>query len=111
MSLMPQGLRSMLKSGLVVRVTSNLPANGIVTFLIPRSDAKRAHIHAGRAASVVIGRGTVAGIKNGTVSLHLRLTRSTATKLSHLRHVTVTIRISLVAKGAGPASIVAAGRY
>ena len=51
MSLMPQGLRSMLKSGLVVRVTSNLPANGIVTFLIPRK-RRQAGAHPRRACAV-----------------------------------------------------------
>jgi hypothetical protein len=34
---------------------------------------------------VVIGRGTVAGIKDGTVDLHLRLSRATSKKLGALR--------------------------
>jgi hypothetical protein len=111
MQLMPQGLLSMLHSGVVIRVTSNMPANGVVTVSIPRADARRAHIKMHGGAAVVIGRGTVAGIKNGTVSLRLRLAAVTAKRLIHLRHLTVTIRIALVAKGAKPTAIVAAARF
>jgi hypothetical protein len=111
MQLMPQGLESMLKSGLVIRVTSNLPANGIVTVSIPRSAARKAHIRTGRSSTVTIGRGTVSAIKDGSVKLHLRLSQTTSTKLAHLTHLTVTIRIALVAKGVRSVAIVAAGRY
>jgi hypothetical protein len=111
MQLRPEGLRSMLRSGVVIRVTSNLPANGVVTVSIPRADARRAHIKAGTGAAVVIGRGTVAGIKTGTVNLRVHLAAKTAKKLVHLRHLTVTIRISLVAKGVRPTAVVAAGRF
>jgi hypothetical protein len=111
MQLVPQGLLSMLHSGVVIRVTSNMPANGVVTVSIQRADARRAHIKVHGGAAVVIGRGTVAGIKNGTVNLRLRLAAATAKKLIHLRHLTITIRIALVAKGAKPAAIVAAGRF
>jgi hypothetical protein len=111
MQLMPQGLLSMLHAGVVIRVTSNMPANGVVTVSIPRADARRAHIKVHGGASVVIGRGTVAGVKNGTVNLRLRLAAATAKKLSHVRHLTITIRIALVAKGAKPTAIVAAGRF
>ena len=48
LQLMPQGLRAMLRSGLSLRVTSNKPANGIVTLSVPRSAARRAHIRTGR---------------------------------------------------------------
>jgi len=96
LQLMPQGLRAMLRSGLSIRVTSNKAANGIVTLSVPRKAARRAHIRTGRGKAVVIGRGTVSGIKAGTVTLHLRLSRTTATKLRRLGHVTVTIRLALV---------------
>jgi len=111
MQLMPQSLQLMLRAGVSIRVTSNEPADGIVSVSIPRSAAKRAHIRSGRASSVVIGRGTVAGIKDGTVSLHLKLSKATAAKLKHLGHVAVTVRVALVGAGRVQVAVVAAARY
>jgi hypothetical protein len=109
--LMPQGLRAALRQGVDTRVSSNEPANGFVTISISRGAAKRAHISAGRGSSVVIGRGTVSGIKAGTVSLHLHLSRALAAKLGQLVHVALTVRLALVAPGGDHLAIVAAGRY
>jgi hypothetical protein len=111
LQLLPQGLRTMLRSGLAMKVTSNEAANGIVTVAISRSSAKRAHIRVGRGPSVVIGRGTVSKIKAGTVSLRLHLARATVAKLRHLRHVTLTIRVALVDANGVHRAFVAAGRY
>jgi hypothetical protein len=109
--LVPQSLRSMLRSGLVVRVTSNQRADGIATLSISRSAAKRAHIRTGRSPTVVIGRGTISGIKNGSVRLHLHLSRGTAAKLERLGHVTLTVRLAVVAAGRAHMAVVVAGRY
>jgi chitodextrinase len=109
--LTPQGLRTVRRAGVVVRVSSNEPADGIATVSISRDAAKQAHISAGRGATVAIGRGTVSGIKDGTVTLHLRLSRATAAKLGRLGHVTLTIRLALVAAGGDHLTTVAAGRY
>jgi hypothetical protein len=109
--LLPQGLRAMLRQGVATRVTSNEPANGFVTLSISRGAAKRANINAGRGSSVVIGRGTVSGIKAGTVSLHLHLSRPMAAKLGQLVHVALTVRLALVAPEGDHTAIVAAGRY
>ncbi len=111
LQLLPQGLRAMLRRGLAARVTSNEQANGIVTLSISRGAARRAHIKAGRGSSVVIGRGTVSGIKAGSMNLHLRLTGEMATKLSRLAHVAMTVRLALVASGGDHLAIIAAGRY
>jgi hypothetical protein len=111
MQLMPQGLRDVLRHGVATRVTSNRRATGIVTLSIPRGVARRAHIHAGRGAAVVVGRGTVSQITAGTVSLHLHLSRAVAGKLEHLRHVALTVRLALVASGGDHLTIDAAGRY
>jgi PKD domain len=108
---MPQGLRTMLRVGLSVRVSSNQRADGIATLSISRKSAKQAHIRTGRGPTVVIGRGTVSGITNGTVNLHLRLSRAMAAKLRHLRHVTLTLRLALVTAGGVHLAIDAAGRY
>jgi hypothetical protein len=108
---MPQSLRRMLRSGLAVRVTSNAVANGFVTLSIPRGAAREAHISSGRGAAVVIGRGTLSGLKAGSQTLRLRLKGRTANKLRHLRHVSLTIRLSLYAGGGKHTTIVAAGRY
>jgi hypothetical protein len=111
LQLMPQGLRGMLRAGVGIRVSCNEPADGIVTLSIPRAAARRAHIKARRGPSVVIGRGTLSGIKDGTVSLHLRLSRVMIRKLKHLRHVTMTVRLALVARSGDHLAIDAAGRY
>ena len=77
-------------------MSSNEAADGFAQVSISRRDAKRAHIKTGRSPSVVIGRGTVARINAGTVTLHVYLSRSVATALKRLKHVTLTIRFSLV---------------
>jgi hypothetical protein len=109
--LVPQSLRTVRRVGVAVRVSSNESADGTATLSISRAAAKRAHISAGRGASVAIGRGTVSGIKNGTVTLHLRLSRAIAVKLERLGHVTLTVRLALVAAPGDHLAIVAAGRY
>jgi PKD domain len=109
--LIPQGLRSVLRTGVALRVSSNEPADGIATLLVSRKTASRAKIRHGRGATVVIGRGTVRGIKNGTVRLRLRVSRAVAAKLRHLGHVSLTVRLSLFAAGGEHLAIDAAGRY
>jgi hypothetical protein len=111
LQLMPQGLKTMLVHGLALRVTSSQAADGFATLSIPRAAARRVHIKAGRGPSVVIGRGTVAGITDGTTSLRLHLSRAIVTKLEHLRHVVVTIRLALVATGDRHVAIDVAGHY
>ncbi|HWC85689.1 MAG TPA: PKD domain-containing protein [Solirubrobacteraceae bacterium] len=111
LQLMPQGLKSLLRHGVSLRLTSNQAADGFVTLSIPRSAARRAHIKTGRGAMVVVGRGTISGIGNGTVSLHVRLSRTMAKKLGHLRHVAVTVRLTLAGAGGAHVAVDAAGRY
>jgi hypothetical protein len=109
-ALMPQGLKAILRSGLALNVTSNQGANGILALSIPRGAAKRAHI-AGSGPAVVIGRGTVSGIKRGTNRLHVHLSQTTVTKLKRLGHVTLTIRLTLVAAGGHRITVDTAGHY
>ncbi len=94
-ALIPQSYKSMLRSGIALRVTSNEPADGFSTISISRSAAKRAHLRTGRAASVVVGRGTVSGIKDGTVKLRLRLSPAMAKKLGRLGHLKLTVKLAL----------------
>ncbi len=110
-ALTPQGMKSILRSGVSLNVTANQSANGFLTVSIPRSAAKRAHIRAGRSASVVIGRGTVSGIHSGSNHLHVHLSKTTAAKLKRLGHITLTIRLSLVAQGGHRITVDAAGHY
>jgi PKD domain len=109
--LMPQGLRSLLRKGLSISVSSDEAANGLVTVAIPRSAAKRAHIKTGRSKTVVVGRGTVSDIVDGTASLRVRFSRSMAKKLGRLTRVTLTVRLALTAAGGAHVAVDAAGRY
>lgn len=111
LQLMPQSLKALLHGGLTLRVFSNMAANGIVTLSIPRSAAKRAHLKVGRSASVVIGRGTVSRIKAGSINLQLKLSPTVAGKLRRLGHLTVTVRLALVAATGDHKAFVAAARY
>jgi hypothetical protein len=110
-TLVPQGLKGILRSGVALNVTTNQSANGILTLSIPRTAAKRAHISAGRGSSVVIGRGTVSGIHSGSNHLHVHLPKATAAKLKRLGHVTLTFRLTLVAQGGHRITVDAAGHY
>jgi hypothetical protein len=111
MQIMPQSMRAMLRSGVAVSLSSNQAADGIATLSISRSAARRAHIASARGSSVVIGRGTVSGVKSGSMKLRFGLSRATAAKLKRLGHVTLTVRLSLVGADGSRAAIVAAGRY
>jgi hypothetical protein len=109
--LMPQGLQALLRHGLSMRVSSDEAANGFVTLSISSGAARRAHIKAGHGPAVVVGRGTVSGIVDGTASLHVRFSRSTARKLGRLARVTLTVRLALTAAGGAHVAVDAAGRY
>jgi hypothetical protein len=111
LQLLPQSFKSVLRNGIGLRVTSNRAANGIATVWITRAAAKRAKIKVGKGPAVRIGIGTVSSITNGTVTLRLHLLKSTATKLARLGHVTLTVRLALVASGNQQSAIDAAGRY
>jgi hypothetical protein len=111
MQLLPQSFRSLLKSGVAVRVISNLKADGFVTLSIPASLARQAHLRAGRSSTVMIGRGTVSGIAAGSKVIHVRVPSGTVRSLSHLRHLTLTLRMTLVDSARAHQTIVAAGRY
>jgi hypothetical protein len=108
--LMPQGLRSVLKNGVALRVTANQRADAIATLSITRAAAKRAGI-AARAGTVVIGRGTIRGITKGSEKIHLHLSRALVNRLRHVRHLTLTVRLSLFAAGGEHLAIDAAGKY
>jgi hypothetical protein len=113
LQLLPQSLKAVLRSGLAVRVSSNEAANGFATLSILRSVAHRAHLSsAGNPKSlVVIGRGTVSGIKDGTVSLHVRVSSATAKKLAHTGHLTLTLHMRLMAKNGARTTASTVGRY
>lgn len=111
LQMMPQSLSQVVHKGLEARVTSNQAADGLATLMIGRDAAKRAHIATGHSAMVVIGRGTVSGIKVGTVSLRVHLASSVASKISHLRNFTLTLRLSLVGAGGSRVTIDSAGHY
>jgi hypothetical protein len=111
MQLLPQALHSVLRSGITVQVLSNGAADGIASVYISRATAKTLHIKVGRSRVVVIGRGTVSQVKDGTVVLHLFLSRSTASKLKQVKHATLNVRLALVGVGGDHLVVAAAGRY
>jgi PKD domain len=110
LQLVPQSLKNVLANGINIHLTSNQAADGIAKVSIPRKAAKRARISPGRGPSVQIGVGTVQ-IKGGRGTLRVHLSKATAAKLRKLGHVTLTIRLALVAKGGSHLTIVEAGRY
>jgi len=109
--LLPQDLGTALRSGIAVNVTSNASADGFASVLIPRGAAKQAGINASRGPSVVIGTGTIAGITSGTKKLQLHLAHAISTSLGRLKHVTLTIRLVLVAASGDEVTVNAAGQY
>jgi len=111
LQLMPEGLKSVLRSGISLRLTSNQSADGLATLSIPTKAANQAHIKHGRGKSVVIGRGTIRGVGSGTIKLHVHLSRGVATKLRRLHHVSFTVRLTLYAAGGQHLTLDAAGRY
>ena len=113
LQLMPESLKAVLQKGLSVRVTANESANGFATLSIFRSAAHRAHLaSAGNPNSlVVIGRGTVSGVKKGTVSLRVRIPWAAASKLAHAGGLTFTLHMTLYAKNGTRKSVTAVGRY
>ncbi len=111
LKLIPEGLRAMLRRGLALRITSNTDGDGIVTLSITRAEAKRAHINAGPGPAVVVARGTISGIKSGTVTLHLHLSGSMAGKLRRLGHVNLTVRLALFAAHGRQIAVDVAGHY
>jgi len=111
LQMLPQSLKAVLRSGIAVQVSSNASVSGIASVSIGRAAARRAHIKGGHGNSVVIGIGTVSSIQNGSVNLHLHLSRKVAAKLRSLGHVTLTVRLALVASGGQHIAVDAAGRY
>jgi hypothetical protein len=109
--LLPQSLRAMLRRGISLLVSSNERADGILTISIPRAAARRAGLRVGRGASVSIGRGTVSGLRDGLVTLHLRLSRRIARALDRLHSLTMTVHLLLLASGGGRLGLDVAGRY
>lgn len=112
LQLLPQSLKGVLHDGLQVKVSSNEKADGFATLTIPESEAKKAHIHGNRTSSgVVVGRGTVSGITDGTDSLRVKISSSTASRLSHLKYLSLTLRLDLTAKGGTQVTAQATGHY
>ncbi|MBV8430106.1 MAG: PKD domain-containing protein [Solirubrobacterales bacterium] len=111
LQLLPQALRSVLNSGIALQVRSTESANGFATISISRSAARRAHIKTGRKPYVVIGTGTVSQVKDGTVTLHLRLSSSMVKKLKHLKHVSLSVRLALVDSAGRHVAVDVAGSY
>jgi hypothetical protein len=109
--LLPQSLRSALRSGIALRLSANEGADGFAYVSIPRAAAKRAGIKLGRGPSVEIGRGTVARVSSGTGTLRLHLSRVVAAKLKRLKHVTLTVLLSLASSSGNRVVAVAAAHY
>jgi hypothetical protein len=109
--LLPQALRGVLHNGVFVRVSSNESADGVAQILISRRAARRAHIKMGRHAMIVVGTGTVSGIKSGSIQLTLRMRSALAKKLSHLGHVNLTVRLVLVGADGHHVTVDVAGHY
>jgi PKD domain-containing protein len=109
--LMPQGLRQVLRSGIAVRLSSNGKASGFAWIKVAPRTAKRLHLRAHGAREVVIAQGTVSEISSGNSVIHLHLSRHTAARLRHMKHVTLTVTLQLVGAAGDRLVLDAAGRY
>lgn len=92
----PQSLSAVLTHGLSALYMSNGLTDGIVTISVPRATAHRAGIAVGRAPEVVVGRGTITGLRPGSGKLHVRLAHGLAHRLSRLTHAALTLHLALV---------------
>jgi hypothetical protein len=113
LQLLPQSLRSVLGSGMDVRVSSNEAADGVTTICVSNAAARRARLGLGDDPHglVVVGRGTVTGIKKGRAMLHIRIAKGTASKLAHLGHLTLTLRMTLFARNGYQTAVSVTGQY
>jgi len=109
--LMPQALRSLLHSGIGLRINSNQRADAIVTISISKRDARRAHFRTGRSPYVVVGRGTFAGVKVGTSVVRLHFSHSMAVKLRQFHRLTMSVRVAFATKSGEHRAVDVAGRY
>src|SRR5205807_3340051 len=75
--LLPQALRSVLKSGVAVRVSSNLAADGFTSLSIPSKYARQAKLRGIHGSTMTIGRGTLSGVVKGTKVVHVRIPAAT----------------------------------
>ena len=111
LTLLPQGLKSVLRHGVSLRLTSNEAADGFASITITNARARRLGMKGGQHGYVVVGQGTLSGVKSGTAGLHLRLPHKIVGKLERLHHLTLTIRLVLMAQGGSHTTLVEAGRY
>ncbi len=109
--ILPQSLHAALRRGVRVRVTSNKKADAIASLVITRRAAKRAHLKTGHGSTVTIGRGTFSGVKVGTMTLHLRVAHKIVVKLRKVKHLAITVRVTLYAAGGQHRTVTAAARY
>ncbi len=111
LQLLPQALHAVLNRGLALQVSSTAPANGFASISLARRFAKLAQIKSQGKAWVLIGTGTVWQVKAGTVTLHLHLASSVVSKLKHLTHAALSVKLSLVDAHGRRVAVDAAGRY
>jgi hypothetical protein len=112
LQLVPESLKTLLRSGVALVATANEAADGVTSISITRSEAKHAHIlYRPSQSVVVIGRGTVKGLVNGADHLHLRLSKQIAAKLKRLRRVVLTIQLKAVDSRGESQTVSATGRY
>ncbi len=97
--LLPQSLAAMLRGGIQMRISSNERADAIVRLTIPRAAARRAHLAGPGRGPVTIGRGTIRGIRRGTISLRVRVSHWVARHLERARSLTVTVHLLTLAAG------------
>ncbi len=94
-------LRSALKKGLVISYSVNEQVAGQFQVLLPRSLARRIHLHGapatglapGSVPEIVIGKAILVTTKGGRNKVKIKFGKKTAAKLRKLRRVPLTIRL------------------
>lgn len=105
-------LRTLLRSGLVLRLTADRRLDAFIDLLVSPTTARRAHIHLVRGGKFgLLGAGTIVRIPAGNSRFRVRLSRTVIKRLARLRHLNLTVRVTAIGAGGAKAVVDAAARF
>ena len=112
-SSLSHSLRSVLKSGLLVRYTVSEPVTGRFEVLLASPVARRLHLHgtaapglpAGMAPQTVIGKAILVTRTGGRHTVRIVFNKSIASRLSGVHNITFMLRIGVRNAAGGSTSV------